>query len=92
MTREDIRAIVVEELKRVAPELDPAGLDPDALVRDQVEMDSLDLLNFLTAIHRRLGVDVPERDYGELATLARTEAYLAGRLAAVRPGAKGDPS
>ncbi len=82
MTREEIRAVVVEELKRVAPELDPAALDPDALVRDQVEMDSLDLLNFLTAIHRRLGIDIPERDYGELATLTRIEAYLAGRLAA----------
>ena len=36
----------------------------------------MDFLNFVTAMHRRLGIDVPEIDYPKLATLDGAVAYL----------------
>jgi acyl carrier protein len=70
---------VLEALARVAPEVDPRALDPARPVREQVDIDSIDFLNFLVEIHRVLGVDVPEKDYGQCETVNDTVAYLAPR-------------
>jgi acyl carrier protein len=73
---EDIRAVVLDELGNIAPEADLAALDPKADLRRALDIDSLDFLNFLTAIHGRLGINVPERDYAKLLTLAGAVDYL----------------
>lgn len=82
MTRESIREAVVTALTSVAPELDPASLDPDAEIRRDLDIDSMDFLNFVIALHASLRVDVPEADYSRLATLHGAVDYLAGRLGA----------
>lgn len=76
---DDLRAVVVEELGRIAPEADLTALDPDDDVREALDIDSMDLSNLVIALHERLDIDIPERDVGELTTLRRAVAYLAGR-------------
>ena len=85
MTPDEIKNVIVETLARIAPELDPASIRPDIQFRDQLDLDSMDFLNFVLALHERLGVDIPEADYSKLSTLDRTVQYLdakgAGRAA-----------
>jgi acyl carrier protein len=76
----EIRKIVQEELNNIAPEVDLAGVDPAADLREAVDIDSMDFLNFVTAVHRRTGIDIPEADYPKLATLAGIYAYLDAKL------------
>jgi acyl carrier protein len=80
MNEHELHAAVVAALHRVAPEADLDSIDPDAELRDELELDSMDFLTFVEELYRRTGVDVPERDYPSLMTLAHVEAYLAARL------------
>jgi acyl carrier protein len=72
----DIGAVVREELSNIAPEADLTTVDPVADLREALDIDSMDFLNFVTAIHQRLGIDIPEVDYPKLATLDSMIAYL----------------
>jgi acyl carrier protein len=72
----DIRAVVLKELGNIAPDIDLAKVDPGADLREALDIDSMDFLNFVTAIHRRLGVDIPELDYPKLVTLDGAISYL----------------
>ena len=76
----DIRKAVQEELNNIAPEADLARIDPAADLREALDIDSMDFLNFITAIHHRLGVDIPEIDYPKLITLDGAVAYLTAHL------------
>ncbi|MGO8911976.1 MAG: acyl carrier protein [Bradyrhizobium sp.] len=76
----DIRKVVQEELNNIAPEVDLATIDPAADLRETFDIDSIDFLNFITAIHHRLGVDIPELDYPKLITLDGAVAYIAAKL------------
>ena len=67
-------------LTDVAPEADPKAIDRKRPIRDQLDIDSMDFLNFVVALHETLGVDVPERDYAKLATLESSVEYLLARL------------
>ena len=79
VTRDDIRATVLRVLGDIAPEADLAALRPDRELRDELDLDSMDILNAVIALHRALGIDIPEADYGRLATLDGAVEYLAGR-------------
>jgi len=76
----DIRKVIKEELNNIAPEIDLAGIDPAADLRESLDIDSMDFLNFITAIHHRLGVEIPELDYPKLVTLDGAVAYIAAKL------------
>jgi acyl carrier protein len=80
MTRDEIRDAVLGALTSVAPEIDLQSLAPDRAFRQEFDLDSMDVLNFMIALHGRLGVDVPESDYVELASLNSAVDYLARRL------------
>jgi len=84
MTDADIGKVVQEELNNIAPEADLTSVDPTADLREAIDIDSMDFLNFITAIHKRLGIDIPEIDYPKLVTLNGAVAYLAAHL---RPSA-----
>jgi acyl carrier protein len=79
MNPTNIRAIFQDELGRIAPEVDFETIDAEADLREQVDIDSMDFLNLVTALHARLGVDIPETDYPKLATLKGALAYLEQR-------------
>ena len=76
MTNGEIRNIVLAVLKGIAPEIEEGELLPDRPLRDQVDLDSMDWLNFLVARHERLAVDIPEADYRKLTTLDTLIDYL----------------
>jgi acyl carrier protein len=84
MNDSEIRKVLCEELGNIAPEMDPGTLSGSADVREALDIDSMDLLNFIIAVHRRLGVDIPELDYPKLVTLDGAVAYLAARLQAAK--------
>jgi acyl carrier protein len=64
MTREEICAKVIAVLGNIAPELDAATLAPKAELRDQLDLDSMDFLNFALGLHTAFGIDIPEADTG----------------------------
>jgi acyl carrier protein len=76
----DIRKVLQEELNNIAPEVDIASVDPAADLREAIDIDSMDFLNFVIAIHHRLGIDIPEIDYPKLVTLDGATAYIAAKL------------
>jgi len=80
MNETDIRTVLQEELGNIAPEMDLQKLDPTADLREALDIDSMDFLNFVVAVHHRLGVDIPELDYPNLVTLDRAVTYLKGKL------------
>ncbi len=81
MTRDEIEAAVRSSLGGIAPEVDLSHVRPGADLRDELDIDSMDFLRFVVDLHARLGVEVPERDYPRIRTLASCVAYLAERTA-----------
>jgi len=81
MDREQLAHRVLELLTAIAPDVEAESVIPGIAFRDQFDFDSMDTLNFAIALHREFGVDVPETDYANLASLDRCVTYLAGRLA-----------
>lgn len=82
MNAEEIRVAALTILKTIAPEIEPAELVSNRPLRQQVDLDSMDWLNFLVALHKQLGVDIPEADYRKLVTVDDLVGYLLGKLRA----------
>ena len=80
MEGSEIRAVVLDTLKTIAPEIDAGKLQPDRPLRTQVELDSMDSLNFVIALQERLRLSIPESDYGKLGTLQAIISYLEAKL------------
>ena len=80
MNANDARALLARLLRGIAPEVDLASVDDDALLHDELDLDSMDFLNLVTALHDESGIDVPERDYPELATVGGFIDYLTRAL------------
>ncbi|HSO37048.1 MAG TPA: acyl carrier protein [Labilithrix sp.] len=80
MNRDTIRSSVLASLAAVAPEADPGALAPNADLREELDIDSMDFLRFVVGLHERLHVDIPERDYAKVRTLDACVSYLASRL------------
>jgi len=80
MTEAEIKAAVLAALSSVAPEVEEVALDPLQDIREQLEIDSMDFLNFMMALHQALGIEVPEQDYGDVASLDGCVRYLARKL------------
>ena len=79
MTRAELRKTVLQVLGDIAPEADLAALEGGVSFRDQIDLDSMDALNFVIGLHAALGVDIPEADYPRLATLDACVEYLEAR-------------
>ena len=75
----NLKAGILSVLSSIAPELEPELLVPDRPLRRQVDLDSMDWLNFLVGLHQTFGVDIPEADYARLVTLDDIERYLVAR-------------
>lgn len=76
MMRDQIRAVVLRILGSIAPEADLSQIKPDIPLRDQLDLDSIDFLNFAIGLHKELNVEIPEADYARLETLNGIVAYL----------------
>ena len=77
MNERELRDVVIRALTEVAPEIDPAGIDPRTDLAEQLDIDSMDFLNVVVFVHRQTGIEIPERDYPKLSTLDDAVAYLA---------------
>jgi acyl carrier protein len=80
MTRSDVLVKVGQALSTVAPEVDANAIAVDLPLREQVDLDSLDFLRFIVALHQQLGVSVPEADYPKLSTVNAIADYVGARL------------
>jgi acyl carrier protein len=79
MTPDEIRRIYLDELTKVAPDIEADAVGEEDHLQDDLDLDSMDVLNFVAALHERTGVNIPEPDYPEIATLARAVPYLTAR-------------
>jgi acyl carrier protein len=65
--------------------VDITGADPDALLQDEFDLDSMDFLNLVATLHDETGIDVPEQDYPQLATVGGFIAFLSAARATRAP-------
>ncbi len=80
MTKEEIVSAIKDIIHTIAPDEELGGLDPQERLRDQIELDSMDFLDIVMELRKRYGVNVPEDDYKELASLDSCANYLTPRL------------
>ncbi len=96
MDDQTIGQTIFATLHAIAAEVAPDEIAADQPLRDQVDLDSMDFLNFLIGLHRRLGIDIPEPDYAKLITLTDLVSYLkarsTGAVAATDNPARSEPS
>jgi len=89
VTTNDLDALVRQAITRVIPEADSLALDPAVPIRDQLDMDSMDFINFVAVVDELTGVAVPEPDYGRLNTINSCVAYLDQQRARASDGPPG---
>lgn len=77
----EAREIVLRVLGNIAPEVDLASIDPDGNLRDQMDIDSVDFLNFAIGLHNELGIEIPDSDAPKLLTLNGCVNYLVAKTA-----------
>ena len=80
MTEAQLKETICKVLRQIAPEADVTQLVPEADLRQALDIDSFDHLNFLIGLNEALGIEIPEADYGQLTTLADIVRYCAARV------------
>ena len=80
MTSNEIRTTLLACLSDVAPEIGDEEIEDDADLRDELDLDSMDVLRWVQGIHKALGVEIPEEDYGKITTLGDAIDYVAARI------------
>lgn len=80
MTEAEIRATIIDGLTQIAPEADFEELSPTENIREELDIDSFDFLNFLIGLDDKLGVEIPESDYEKLVSMNDLIGYLMQRL------------
>jgi acyl carrier protein len=82
MNEAEIKSVIFQLLKQIAPDTEPSTLQPGENIREVLGIDSFDALQFLVALDEKLGIAIPEQDYGKTATLENLLAYLQVRMVA----------
>lgn len=77
MTEAELRNAIVEELIKIAPDLEADDIEDDGLLHDDYDLDSMDSFNLAAAIHQRLGINIPDSDFARLQSVADLVRYLA---------------
>ncbi|MEY2879530.1 MAG: hypothetical protein RLZZ15_1910 [Verrucomicrobiota bacterium] len=83
MTKDDCKKLVLDIIADIAPDEDLSNVKPDVRLRDQLQLDSMDFLDIVMELRKRHGIEVPEKDYGQLASLDSSADYLAPKFAAL---------
>jgi acyl carrier protein len=79
VNEQQVRTVIEEVLHGIAPEATLDGIDPDEMLQEELDLDSMDFLNLVVGIHQRTGVEIPERDYPMVSSLSGCVAYVAAR-------------
>ena len=77
MTEASLRSAIIDELIKIAPDLDAADIEDDGLLHDDYDLDSMDSFNLAAAIHQRLGINIPDSDFARLQSVGDLVRYLA---------------
>ncbi len=80
MTAAELKALIFQLLGQIAPEADFSRLDPNRSIQSELDIDSFDFLNFLIGLNEAVGVEIPEADYGQVATLNALVTYVMARM------------
>jgi acyl carrier protein len=72
----EARAAIAAAPAGIAPEVDLGSIDAAARLRDEIDLDSLDFLNLVQALHDSTGIDIPEADYPRVESLTELMQYL----------------
>jgi len=80
MTKQEIKSVLMEIVAEIIPDEDLTSLKGDIPIREQVELDSMDFLDIIMELRKRYGIEVPEDDYTQLATIDSSVAYLEPRM------------
>lgn len=76
MTPAEIREEIIDILGDITPDEDFAELKDEVPFREQLELDSMDFLDIVMELKKRYRVQIPEKDYPQLASMQSTVAYL----------------
>lgn len=76
MSNTEIKSVIFQLLKQIAPDTEPSTLQPGDNIRSTLGIDSFDALQFIIALSEKLGIDIPEQDYGKTATLEQMIDYI----------------
>ncbi|HEY4607413.1 MAG TPA: phosphopantetheine-binding protein [Acidimicrobiia bacterium] len=76
MSPEQARKVIFEVLGDIAPEVDESSVDDDLDLTEQLDLDSMDYLNWMVGINEMTDVDIPQRDISKFLTIAGAVAYL----------------
>jgi acyl carrier protein len=76
MNEEEIKEIIFQLLKKIAPDTEPSALQPGENIRETLNIDSFDSLQFIVALNKKTGIEIPEEDYGKIASLQALLAYI----------------
>jgi acyl carrier protein len=76
MNEAQVRALAAEVLAGIAPEADLATVRDDEDLRDALDLDSMDFMNFVIGVSERSAVNIPEADTPRLRTLRGMVEYL----------------
>jgi acyl carrier protein len=80
MSKEEITKTIFQLLKQIAPDTEPSALKPDENIRQTLDIDSFDTLQFLVALNEKLGIEIPEADYGKITTLKTLVNYILDKM------------
>lgn len=80
MSEAELKTVIFQLLKQIAPDTEPSTLQPGDNIRDTLGIDSFDALQFIVALDEKLGIEIPEQDYGKTATLEEMVAYIQTRM------------
>jgi acyl carrier protein len=83
MTQDQCKAAVLAIIADIAPDEDLSEIKPDLRLRDQIDLDSMDFLDIVMELRKRHGIEVPEADYGRLASLDGCAEYLTPKFNAL---------
>jgi acyl carrier protein len=80
MNELEIKQTVFQLLKQIAPDTEPSTLQPDENIREKLDIDSFDTLQFLVSLNEKLGIEIPEEDYGKITTLKTLVNYILDKM------------
>ena len=83
MSPAEIRDEIIDILSEIAPDEDLSDLNDEQSFRDQIELDSMDFLDIVMELRKRHRIQIPEDEYGELASMASTVKYLEPKMATI---------
>ncbi|MFI5337661.1 MAG: acyl carrier protein [Opitutales bacterium] len=82
MTKDDCKKLVIDIISDIAPDEDLTHIKPEVRLRDQLQLDSMDFLDIVMELRKRYGIEVPESDYMQLASLESCAEYLTPKFLA----------